>query len=62
MKPPVTGPGALLWLFPLLIAVVLGISAFLYLKHRRREALPPLPKMSKQDNERVRAAREGEQL
>jgi cytochrome c-type biogenesis protein CcmH len=57
MKPPVQGPGTPLWLLPALMAGILGVSAFLYLKHRRREALPPPPKLSKQDLARVQAAR-----
>jgi cytochrome c-type biogenesis protein CcmH len=61
MKPPVAGPGAMLWLFPLLLAGILAVSAFVYLKHRRGAEPPPPPKMSKKDHERVRAAREGEQ-
>lgn len=60
MRPPVTGPGTLLWLFPLVIAGILAISAFLYLKHRRTADMPPPPKMSKKDHELVRAARKGE--
>jgi cytochrome c-type biogenesis protein CcmH len=58
MKPPVTGPGALLWLLPLLIGATLAVSAFFYLRHRRGEALPPVPELSKKDIELVRAARE----
>lgn len=58
MKPPVHGPGALLWIFPLLIGAILAVSAFVYLKHRRRDSLPPPPELSKKDLELVRAARE----
>jgi cytochrome c-type biogenesis protein CcmH len=57
MKPPVQGPGTLLWLLPALLAAILAVSAFLYLKQRRRAALPPPPKLSKQDLARVQAAR-----
>lgn len=58
MKPPMHGIGTLLWLFPALIGAVLAASAFIYLKHRRREGLPPAPALSKKDLERVRVARE----
>jgi cytochrome c-type biogenesis protein CcmH len=58
MKPPVHGTGTLLWIFPLLIGIVLAVSAFFYLKHRRRDTLPPAPELSKKDLELVRAARE----
>lgn len=61
MKPPVEGPGTMLWLLPALIAIILATSAFVYLKHRRRDEPSPAPKLSKQDRERVRAAREREQ-
>jgi len=58
MKPPVHGPGTVLWIFPLLIGVVLAVSAFFYLKHRRRDNLPAPSALSKKDLELVRAARE----
>lgn len=57
MKPPVEGPGTLLWVMPLLFAAVLGGTAFFYLRHRRRQTLPPPPKLSKKDLERVHRAR-----
>jgi cytochrome c-type biogenesis protein CcmH len=57
MKPPVRGPGALLWGLPLLIAAVLAVSAFVYLRQRRRVAAPDAPKLSKQDAALVDAAR-----
>jgi cytochrome c-type biogenesis protein CcmH len=60
LKPPVQGPGTLLWLLPALIAVVLGASAFLYLRHRRHEEMPPPPKLSKKDQARVNAVRRGD--
>ncbi|HKQ31524.1 MAG TPA: cytochrome c-type biogenesis protein [Burkholderiales bacterium] len=58
MKPPVHGPGTVLWIFPLVIGAILAVSAFFYLKHRRRDSLPPAPTLSKQDVELVRQARE----
>lgn len=58
MKPPVEGPGTLLWIAPLLFGLALGATAFMYLKHRRDASLPPPPKLSKRDHERVRRERE----
>jgi cytochrome c-type biogenesis protein CcmH len=58
MKPPTHGPGAPLCLLPLLVAVVLAISAFVYLRQRRRNPAAETPKLSKQDIDLVRAARE----
>jgi len=58
MKPPVHGPGTMLWIFPLLIGAILAVSAFFYLKHRRRDNLPAPSALSKKDAELVRAARE----
>jgi cytochrome c-type biogenesis protein CcmH len=60
MKPPVSGPGTLLWLLPVLIGAILALSAFIYLQHRRRVAPTPAPKLSKQDAARVHAARDNE--
>lgn len=57
MKPPYEGAGTPLWVMPLALLVVLAISAFLFLKHRRRTSLPPPPAMSAEDADRVRAAR-----
>ncbi len=58
MKPPVEGPGTLLWVMPVLLALLLGAGAFFYLLQRRRKTLPPAPKLSAQDLQRVRQARE----
>jgi cytochrome c-type biogenesis protein CcmH len=58
MRPPYEGAGTPLWVMPLALLVVLAISAFLFLKHRRRVSLPPPPAMSAEDADRVRAARE----
>ena len=58
MNPPAAGPGALLWLMPAMIAVMLAAAALIYLQHRKGRALPAPPKLSPEDHERVRRARE----
>jgi cytochrome c-type biogenesis protein CcmH len=57
MNPPVRGPGTVVWLAPVALLLVVGISGFVFLRHRRKESLPPAPKLSKEDTARVRAAR-----
>ena len=57
MNPPVRGPGAIVWVGPLVLLVAIGISGFVYLRHRLKPSLPPAPKLSKEDAARVRAAR-----
>jgi hypothetical protein len=39
------------------LLLVVGISGFVFLRHRRKESLPPAPKLSKEDVALVRAAR-----
>ena len=58
MRPPVEGPGALLWMLPIMLAPILAAAAFFYLKHRQGRELSPPPKLSKSDLERVQRARE----
>lgn len=58
MKPPYERTGTPLWLMPLVVFVALGITGFVFLKHRRRDRLPPAPALSAEDLARVRAARE----
>ena len=57
MKPPKQGAGEVVWLAPVVLLAIIGVSGFLYLRHRLRPSLPPPPKLSKEDAERVRAAR-----
>lgn len=57
MKPPYEGPGILVWVGPLALIGVLGISAFFYLRRRLHIALPPAPAISEEDAARVREAR-----
>jgi cytochrome c-type biogenesis protein CcmH len=60
MKPPYQGPGFLLWVMPAGFAVLLAVSAAVYLRRRRREPLPPAPELSVEDRARIEAARRGE--
>ena len=57
MKPPYQGYGALVWLAPLLLVVLLGVSAFVYLRRRLGAPLPPVPPLAPEDAARVREAR-----
>lgn len=57
MNPPVRGPGAIVWVGPLVLLGAIGISGFMYLRHRLKPSLPPAPRLSKEDAARVRAAR-----
>lgn len=57
MKPPYQGPGAWVWLAPLIAFIVLAIPAFVYLRRRQATPLPPVPELSKEDAARVDAAK-----
>ncbi len=57
MNPPVHGPGRLLWALPAGILGVLGVTAFVYLRHRRRDALPSTSVLTAADRERIQKAR-----
>lgn len=57
MNPPVRGPGTVVWLAPVALLLVVGISGFVFLRHRRKDSLPPAPKLSEEDVALVRAAR-----
>lgn len=57
MKPPTHGAGEIIWLAPLVLFVVVGLSGFVFLRRRLRSTLPPPPPLSKEDAARVRAAR-----
>lgn len=57
MNPPKRGPGTIVWMGPLALIVVVGLSGFVFLRRRLRPSLPPVPPLSKDDAERVRAAR-----
>jgi cytochrome c-type biogenesis protein CcmH len=58
MKPPYQRAGTPLWIMPLVVLIVLGITGFVFLKHRQRDRLPPAPALSPEDLARVRTARE----
>jgi cytochrome c-type biogenesis protein CcmH/NrfF len=45
------------WLAPVALLLVVGISGFVFLRHRRKESLSPAPKLSKEDAALVRTAR-----
>ncbi len=57
MRPPTRGPGLWLWVAPLAVGGVVVLSALVYLKRRRRDALPPAPKLSADDRRRIEQAR-----
>jgi cytochrome c-type biogenesis protein CcmH len=58
LRPPVQGPGFMLWVLPLVVAGGLALAAFVYLRHRRREQLPsPPPILSDEDRRRIEQAR-----
>ena len=57
MNPPRRGPGMIVWLAPLALLLVVGVSGFVFLRNRLKPTLPPAPKLSKEDAALVRAAR-----
>ena len=57
MNPPVRGPGFLLWVLPVGVLGVLGITAFVYLRHRRRDVLSPVATLTAADRKRIQKAR-----
>lgn len=57
LNPPSRGAGTVVWVAPVIILLLVGISGYLFLRHRIRPTLSPSPKLSKEDAERVRAAR-----
>ena len=57
LNPPKRGAGTVVWLTPVALLLVVGISGFVFLRHRRKESLPPAPKLSREDAALVRAAR-----
>jgi len=60
MKPRFNPLGAILWIAPVLLLVGLGAFAFVYLRRRVRppETSSDVPKLSAEDQARVRRARE----
>lgn len=57
LKPPYRGSSFPLWVIPVVLLMVLAVSAFAYLRRRRHMTLPPAPSLSAEDIARVRAAR-----
>ena len=57
LKPRARGPGTVVWVAPAVLVGVLSVSAWIYLRRRLRTPLPPSPRLSKADAERVRKAR-----
>lgn len=57
MKPPTRGSGTIVWLAPLVLIVVVGVSGLVFLRRRLRPSMPPPPSLSKEDAAQVRAAR-----
>ena len=57
LNPPSRGAGTVVWLAPVGILLLVGISGYLFLRNRVRPTMPLPPKLSKEDAERVRVAR-----
>ena len=57
LNPPKRGAGVVVWLAPVVLLLAVGISGFVFLRHRRKDFLPSAPKLSKEDVALVRAAR-----
>jgi len=56
MKPPYDETGALLWLAPVLLLVVMAIGGWVFLRNRKGVDLPPVEPLSKEDRARISAA------
>ena len=50
----------IVWLAPIVLLLVVGISGFVFLRNRLKPTLPSAPKLSKEDAALVRAARKQE--
>lgn len=61
MNPPKRGPGEVVWLAPVALLLVVGVSGFIFLRRRLRPSLPPPPELSKEDSARVQVARKQSQ-
>jgi len=58
MKPPTERAGLLLWIIPPLLLITLALLSWVFLRQRSRTSPPPAAALSKQDQVRVRAARQ----
>ncbi len=57
MKPATRGFGAIVWLGPVLLFVVIAIGGLVFLRRRLRTPLPPPVVLSAEDRERIERAR-----
>ncbi|HLQ27112.1 MAG TPA: cytochrome c-type biogenesis protein [Acidiferrobacterales bacterium] len=62
LKPPFDQAGALLWLAPPLLLIILGGSAYLFLRRRLQAPARDYPALSAEDQARVRAVRGQEKI
>ncbi|MHB8741845.1 MAG: cytochrome c-type biogenesis protein [Sulfuricaulis sp.] len=62
MKPPKRGPGEVVWVAPVILLLVVGVSGFIYLRRRLRPLSPLPPELSDEDSARVRIARKQNQI
>ena len=60
LNPPKHGPGAVIWLAPIALLLLIGVSGIVFLRNRLKPTLPSAPKLSKDDAALVRAARKQE--
>ncbi len=58
LKPPFDVAGTVIWLAPLFLFLVLGISGWYVIRRHNRAPTPPVPQLSEEDLARVRAARQ----
>jgi cytochrome c-type biogenesis protein CcmH len=58
MKPPAERAGLLLWIAPPLLLITLALLGWVFLRQRSHSPPPPAKALSKQDQARVRAARQ----
>jgi cytochrome c-type biogenesis protein CcmH len=62
LKPPFDRSGVLLWLAPLLLLIVLGGFAYLFLRRRLQAPARDYPALSAEDQARVQAVRGQEKI
>ncbi|MHB8453646.1 MAG: cytochrome c-type biogenesis protein [Acidiferrobacterales bacterium] len=58
LKPPFDVAGTIVWLGPLFLLLVLGVSGWLVIRRHSHAPVPPAPKLTEEDLARVRAARQ----
>jgi len=58
LKPPFDAAGAVVWIAPLFLTLVLGLSGWFVIRRRNRAPAPPAPQLTEEDLARVRAARQ----